>query len=222
VSGLPPRLAGMTAPVSTPADLRTVVDAIMVGFAQVPDDGWSRPATGLTWDCRDTAAHLIDDLASYALNLSSREIYLDGYIPFVDPPQWQPTTPPNLVWPDPAKGTAAIVRCVDAAGGLLVAVTATAPPGHLGYHPAGSSDASGFAAMGIVEGAAHAWDVLTAHDREFSIDGEICDRVLNRLFPGAARTDDGWHDFLTATHRTEANRAPHWRWDSTVRDTYGD
>ena len=66
----------MTAPVSTPADLRTVVDAIMDGFAQVPDDGWARPAHGLEWDCRDTAAHLIDDFASYAMNLSSREVYL--------------------------------------------------------------------------------------------------------------------------------------------------
>ena len=222
VSGLPPRLAGMSAPVSTPEDLRIVVDAVMAGFAQVPDDGWTRAAHGLTWDCRDTAAHLIDDFAAYAMNLSGREVYVDGYTPFVDPPQWQPTTPPNLVWPDPAKGTAAIVRCVDAAGGLLVAVTATAPPGHVGYHGCGNADASGFAAMGIVEGAAHAWDVLTAHDLEFRIDGDLCHRVLNRLFPGATRTDDGWHDFLAATHRTEDNREGHWRWDSTVRATYGD
>ena len=222
VSAGPPSLATMSAPVPTPTDLRTVVDAVMAGFAEVPDDGWSRPAEGLTWDCRDTAAHLVDDLAAYALNLSSREVHLDGYIPLLDPPQWQPTTPPNLVWPDPAKGTAAIVRCVDAAGGLLVAVTATAPPGHLGYHPAGNSDASGFAAMGIVEAAAHAWDVLTAHHCEFSVDGDLCHRVLNRLFPGAVRTGDGWHDFLTATHRTDGNREGHWRWDSTVRETYGD
>jgi len=213
----------MTASVPTPADLRVVVDAVMAGFAQVPDDGWSRPAHRLSWDCRDTAAHLVDDLLSYALNLSSREVHLDEYVPLLEPPRWQSTTPPNLVWPDPAKGTAAIVRCVDASGGLLVAVTTTAPPGHLGYHPAGSSDASGFAAMGIVEAAAHAWDVLTAHDLDFRIDDDdLCWRVLNRLFPGSARSSDGWHDFLTATHRTDAERAPHWRWDSSVRETYGD
>jgi len=212
----------MSAPVPSPADLRVVVDAVMAGFAGVPDDGWSRPAHGLSWDCRDTAAHLVDDLLSYALNLSSREVHLDEYVPLLEPPRWQPTTPPNLVWPDPAKGTAAIVRCVDAAGGLLVAVTSTAPPGHLGFHPAGSSDASGFAAMGIVEAAAHAWDVLTAHGLDFRLDDDLCWRVLNRLFPGSARTSDGWHDLLTATHRTDDARAPHWRWDSSVRETYGD
>ena len=212
----------MTAPVSSPVDLRSVVDTIMVGFAQVPDDGWGRPAHHLEWDCRDTAAHLIDDFVAYAMNLSSREVHLDGYIPLLDPPQWQPTTPPNLVWPDPAKGTAAIVRCVDAAGGLLVAVTATAPPGHLGFHPAGNADASGFAAMGIVEGAVHAWDVLTANGIDFTIDDEVCDRVLNRLFPGAVRTGHGWADLLTATHRTEDTRGERWRWDSSVRDSYGD
>ena len=114
------------------------------------------------------------------------------------------------------------MRCVDAAGGLLVAVTATAPPGHLGYHGAGNADASGFAAMGIVEGAAHAWDVLIAHEIAFRVDDGICERVLNRLFPGAVRTDDGWQDFLTATGRTEATRDQKWRWDSSVRDTYGD
>jgi hypothetical protein len=212
----------MTAPVSTSADLRAVVDAIMEGFAQVPDDGWARPAHGLDWDCRDTASHLMDDFATYAMNLSSREVHLDGYTPFVDPPPWQPSSPSSLLWPDPAGGTAAILRCVDASGGLLVAVTDTAPPGHIGYHGRGNADASGFAAMGIVEGAAHAWDVLTAHEIDFRVDDGICERVLNRLFSGAVRTGDAWQDFLTATGRTEATRTEKWTWDSSVRDTYGD
>jgi hypothetical protein len=217
----------MTAPlstsaVSTSADLRTVVDAIMAGFARVPDDGWARPAHGLEWDCRDTASHLMDDFAFYAMNLASREVHTDDYVPFLDPPPWQPGSPSSVLWPDPAGGTATIVHCLDAAGGLLVAVTATAPPGHIGYHGRGNADASGFAAMGIVEGAAHAWDVLTAHEIAFRVDDGICERVLNRLFPGAVRTGDGWQDFLTATGRTEATRTEKWTWDSSVRDTYGD
>lgn len=210
----------MTAPVSTPEDLRHVVDLIMAGFAEVPDDGWERPAHELEWDCRDTATHLMDDFTFYALNLSSREVHVDGYVPFLDPPPWREGSPPMFCWPDPAGGTAAMVRGVDATGGLLVAVTATAPPGHLGFHPRGNPDASGFAAIGIVEGAAHAWDVLTAHDFDFRVEDDICERVLNRVFRGAERTDDPWHDFLTATGRTEATRGKPWTWDSSVREVY--
>jgi Mycothiol maleylpyruvate isomerase N-terminal domain len=211
----------MTAPVPTSSDLRAVVDAIMAGFARVPDDGWERRAHGLDWDCRDTVAHLLDDFGFYAMNLSGRVPPQDDYIDLLEPPPWREGSPPMVFWPDPAKGTAAIVRCVDATGGLLVAVTATAPPGKVGYHPRGNGDASGFAAMGIVEGTAHAWDVLTAHDIAFRIDDAICERVLNRLFPGAVRSDDPWMDFLTATGRTEATRDQPWTWDSSVRDTYG-
>jgi hypothetical protein len=212
----------MTAPVSTSADLRTVLDAIMAGFAQVPDDGWGRPAHGLDWDCRDTAGHLLDDFGFYAMNLAGRVPPQDDYIDLLEPAPWQPGSPPIVFWPDPAKGTEAIVRCVDAVGGLLVAVTATAPAGRVGYHPRGNADASGFAAMGIVEGAAHAWDVLTAQGIDFRIEDEVTERVLNRLFRGAIRTDDAWHDFLAATGRTDETRDRPWTWDSSVRGHYGD
>ena len=89
-------------------------------------------------------------------------------------------------------------------------------------HPSGNPDASGFAAIGIVEGAAHAWDVLVAQGIDFRVDGDICDRVLNRVFPHARRTGDGWHDLLAATGRTDETRGTRWRWDSSVRDSYGD
>ena len=210
----------MSAPVPTAQDLREVVDAVMEGFARVPDSGWDLPAHHLEWDCRDTAAHLLDDFGYYAMNLSGRRPPQDRYLELLET-TWRAGSPPQTFWPDPAGGTATMVRCVDAVGGLLVAVTATAPPGHVGFHPAGNADASGFAAMGIVEGAAHAWDILTAHGLDFHVDDGVVDRVLNRLFPAAALSDDRWHDFLTATGRTDATRGTHWRWDSSVRDDYG-
>jgi hypothetical protein len=211
----------MTAPVSTPQDLRTVVDAVAAGFAEVPDDAWELPARGLDWDCRDTAAHILDDLTFYALNLSSRVEYLDDYVPLLEPEPWRPGSPPMNCWPDPKQGTPAIVRSLDAAGGLLVAVTATAPPGHLGYHPWGNSDASGFAGMGIVEAACHGWDVLVAQGIDLALDDELCDRVLNRLFPVARRTGSGWQDLLAATGRTDETSGVRWKWDSSVREEYG-
>ncbi|GAB3446730.1 hypothetical protein GCM10027517_29420 [Phycicoccus ginsengisoli] len=210
----------MSRAVSTPEDLRVVVDTIMAGFARVPDDAWERPAHRLEWDCRDTAAHLMDDFAFYAMNLASREVHVDSYVPFLEPPPWREGSPPMFCWPDPDGGTAAIVRGVDATGGLLVAVTATAPPGHLGFHPSGNPDASGFAAIGIVEGALHAWDVLTAQDIPFEVDAGIAERVLHRVFPDVVPGADPWQDLLAATGRTEETRGRPWRWDSSVRDDH--
>ena len=207
-------------PVSTSADLRRVVDAVMAGFEQVPDDAWDATAYNLSWDCRDTAAHLMDDFAFYALNLASRVQHTDMYAPFAEPPPWRPGHPPQNFWPDPERGTDGIVRGVDATGGLLVAVTATAPPGHLGFHPRGNGDASGFAAMGIVEAAAHAWDVLMAQGIAFRIDDDICERVRARLFPWSRQTDDPWQEFLRVTGRTEETRDQPWTWDSSVRESY--
>jgi hypothetical protein len=163
----------------------------------------------------------MDDFGFYAMQLSGVRPPQEDYIDFLEPPARREGSEPMFFWPDPAKGTEAIVRCLDATGGLLVAVTATAPPDRVGYHPRGTADASGFAAMGIVEGAAHGWDILTAHGIEFSVDAAILGRVFNRLWPGARRTDDAWQDFLVATCRTPETRGQKWTWDSSVRKDYG-
>jgi hypothetical protein len=74
--------------------------------------------------------------------------------------------------------------------------------------------------MGIVEAAAHAWDVLTAQGVDFRIDDDICARVLARLFPWSRETDDPWQEFLRVCGRTEETRDQPWTWDSSVRVTY--
>jgi hypothetical protein len=202
-------------------DLRRVVDAVLDGLGRLPDDAWDAPAHRLAWTCRHTAAHAVDDLAFYAMQLSGTRPPQSAYVPLVDPPQWQSGGPEILFWPDPAAGTAGVVECLDATAGLLCAVVATAPPDRRGFHPRGLSDASGFAAMGVVEAAVHGWDVLTAHDVSLRVDGTASARTLDRLFPGAARTDDPWQDLLAACGRTPATRDAPWAWDSSVRERYG-
>ena len=113
------------------------------------------------------------------------------------------------------------MQCLDATAGLLCAVVATAPPERRGFHPRGVADASGFAAMGVVEVALHAFDVLTAHDVAHRADATACTRALDRLFPDAARTDDPWEDLLAAGGRTPGTRGRSWTWDSSVRSRYG-
>lgn len=201
----------------THADLRAVVDDLLPRVAAVPDDAWDQPAHHLEWTCRETIAHLMDDFTAYALQLSGATPPTSDYVPLVEAAQVRPDGPLFLMLPQPEAGTAAIVQALDATGGLLEAVCATAPPERRGFHPSGTADASGFAAMGIAECVLHALDVLTALEVPYAADPAVCAKALDRLFPGAERTEDAWQDLLAATGRTPQTRGRSWRWDSSVR-----
>jgi hypothetical protein len=201
----------------THADLRAVVDDLLPRIAAVPDDAWDQPAHHLEWTCRETIAHLMDDFTAYALQLSGATPPTSDYVPLVEAAQVRPDGPLFLMLPQPEAGTAAIVQALDATGGLLEAVCATAPPERRGFHPSGTADASGFAAMGIAECVLHALDVLTALEVPYAADPAVCAKALDRLFPGAERTEDAWQDLLAATGRTPQTRGRSWRWDSSVR-----
>lgn len=205
----------MTGPV-TADDLQLVLDDVITAVAELPDDAWDLPAAQLAWTCRETLAHLLDDLGAYAMQLSGRRGHGSTYTPLDESTFGGPAAPTFLFWPEPQGGTRAIVDCLDAIGGLLIAVVATAPPDRRGWHPYGNTNAAGLAAMGITEAALHGWDILSAHDRAFETDIDVIDRVLARLFPTALRTTDPWEDLLAATGRTEATRGRPWRWDSSV------
>lgn len=205
-------------PSPTHADLRSVVDDLLPRLATVPDDAWDQPADHLEWTCRETVAHLMDDFTAYALQLSGSTPPTSDYLPLVEAAQVRPDGPRFLILPEPQGGTAAIVQALDATAGLLEAVCATAPPDRRGFHPYGTADASGFAAMGITECVLHAFDVLTALGVPYAADPAVCAKVLDRLFAGEERGDDPWHDLLAATGRTPQTRGRRWRWDSSVRD----
>lgn len=201
----------------TSHDVRAVIDDLLHHFAALPDDSWDEFAHNLTWTRRDTVSHICDDLLFYALQLSGAHPPQTSYVEYVDPPAWREGGPASVLYPDPATGTRGILSCLDAAGGLLSAVVATAPNSHRGYHPAGVSNASGFAAMGIAEVVLHGFDILTAHGVDYQADGAIVARVLDRIFPDAARSLDAWTDLLRATGRHPESTTTNWRWNSTVR-----
>jgi hypothetical protein len=203
--------------IPTADDLRAAADDVLDRLAPLPDAAWEHPAHELEWSCRDTAAHLMDDFGFYAMQLSGRNPPQESYVVLQDPPPWRPGSPEILFWPDPATGTDGIVSCLDATAGLLCAVVAVTPPGKRGYHPAGISDASGFAAMGITEAVLHAYDILAAHGVAYEADGGTVVKVLDRLFPKVARTNEPWQDLLQASGRTPETRGRTWRWDSSVR-----
>ena len=186
-------------------------------LSRVPDEGWEKPAANLEWSCRETAAHILDDLGGYGMQLSGERGHGSDYTPLAERIQPRPDGPAFLFWPEEDGGTQAICDCLDAVGGLLVAVVATAPPSRIGWHLYGNPDATGLAAMGIAETTLHALDILRAHAIDYRPDDAISGRVLDRIFRDAQRSTDPWHELLAATGRTASTRGIEWRWDSSVR-----
>ncbi|GAA2514934.1 GNAT family N-acetyltransferase [Streptomyces gobitricini] len=182
-------------------DIDEAVAVTVRALRGVADRDWSRPAAGLEWSCHDTAVHMAGDFTGYAAQLTGRAT--DTYVPF-DVVAEPGTTPDGLV------------RVVEAAGGLLSAVVRTTPDDVRAWHPCGTAGADGFAAMGVVEALVHTHDILRALDAPgWRAPGELCARVLDRLFPHVPPAGDPWRTLLWATGRTDLDGVPRptvWRW----------
>lgn len=182
---------------------------------QIPDDGWGLRASGLEWTCRETIAHILDDLGAYAMQLSGIHRH-QGWTPLMEF-SLAPGRPPCMFWPEEEGGTQAVLDCLDAVGGLLVAVIASAPADRTGWHPYGNPDRSALAAMGIVELVLHTSDIMGAHHIDYRAPAQLVAPCLDRIFAHAKRSDDPWQDLLAATGRTPDSRGHAWRWDSTAK-----
>lgn len=197
------------------SDLAAALEDAREHLKLVRENGWAVQADGLDWTCRETMAHILDDLGFYAMLLSGAH-HTEGYAPLMEfapaPGRMECT-----LWPEEDAGTEAMLTCLDAVGGLLVAVVTTAPADRIGWHPYGNPDRSALAAMGIVELVLHTHDILSAHGIDYSGPEEVVARSLDRIFPHATRTEEPWHDLLAATGRTPATRGLAWTWDSGSR-----
>jgi hypothetical protein len=183
----------------------------------VRDRDWHVPAGSLDWDCWETVEHVCDDLFEYAAQLGPRP--LDRYVPF-GTRERRPGGPNETIFADPAGGTDGLLMALEACGALLAAMVKTSPPEVRAYHGYGVSDPEGFAAMGVVEILVHMHDIAAGLGIEWIPDGDLCRRILARLFPDAPTGTDPWQTLLWATGRGEIpghQRVSSWRWDSTVR-----
>ncbi|TXS44779.1 maleylpyruvate isomerase N-terminal domain-containing protein [Streptomyces sp. t39] len=210
-----------TAPAQNPvtaADVERAVHLCADLLRSAPADApWQSPAGGLSWDCRETVEHLADDLFAYAAQLGLRRGPSDREVPFRYASA-RPGGPANTVFADPEAGAEGLAQVVESCGALLVAMVRTTPPDVRGHHVFGASDAEGFAAMGIVETLVHTHDVAQGLGLAWEPPGELCARVLGRLFPDVPGVPDGgdpWHVLLWATGRGELPGLPRrtaWRW----------
>ncbi|KPI06784.1 GCN5-related N-acetyltransferase [Actinobacteria bacterium OV450] len=164
---------------------------------------WSVPAADLEWSCYDTAVHVAGDFTGYAAQLTGRAT--GAYVPFD-------------ISADPGTTPSGLIDVIEATGGLLSAAVAVTPPEVRAWHPYGMAGPDGFAAMGVVETLLHTHDILNGlgvHDWE--PDADLCEQVLDRLFPHVPRTAAPWPALLWATGRTGLPGLPRrrvWRWYS--------
>ena len=180
---------------------------------------WHRPAGSLDWSCWETVEHMSDDLFTYAAQLGPTNPSTTTHVPF----GWYQRReggPPLTVFVDPAEGPTGLLQVFEACGGMLAAAVGTVPPDRRSYHAYGPSDASGFAAMGVVEVLVHTHDVATGLDLAWSPPADLCAGALSRLFPTAPSTGEPWPTLLWATGRADLPGRPtrtSWTWDGTPR-----
>lgn len=169
------------------------------------DADWSRRLAGdLEWSCHRTGRHVADDLFSYASQILAQP--LDDYLP-VDAVVADDAAPQDLL------------RCVVMCGEMLRLAAATTGSDARGWHPYGSSDPGGFAAMGVVEVLVHTYDIACGLGLGWTPPDSLCKPVLERLFPGAPAGPPS-AVLLWLTGRTPLGDRPRrttWRWDSSVR-----
>jgi hypothetical protein len=117
----------------------------------------------------------------------------------------------------PTSGSESLLASLLAASEALAAGIDVAPPDTRGFHPFGSPDPSGFAAMACDELLVHGDDAARGLGLSFDADSSLAAAILARLFPwhrlGAA--DDPWRVLLWANGRVDLpgrERQVRWRW----------
>ncbi|SNY04834.1 hypothetical protein [Paractinoplanes atraurantiacus] len=198
-----------------PDDVTRAVSLSIDTLSAALKGDWNVPAGPLTWTCWETAEHMADDLFTYAAQLAPPTPSTSTYLRF----GWQhrrPAGPGLTVFVDPAEGTPALLEVLESCGAMLAAVVTAAPPEKLSFHNYGASNASGFAAMGVVEVLVHTNDIALGLDLPWTPPAELCAGALGRLFPWAPTDTDPWQTLLWATGRSELpGHEPQtsWRWN---------
>jgi hypothetical protein len=166
---------------------------------------WSVPAPDLEWSCWKTGVHIADCLVFYASQIIDQPA--SGYVPF------------EVAMLDEAKPDG-LLRTIVVGGVILERTVAGASPDDRGFHNYGTSDAEGFAAMGVIETLVHTYDIAAGLGLDWQPPAELCVPVLTRLFPDAPHGDPP-AVLMWCTGRAvlgdRPRRDPDWQWDGTVR-----
>jgi len=173
------------AAVPTSADVRKACEFCRAILESRSEADWSVRAGSLEWDCRQTVAHISDALGFYAMHLGGRATH---WLKF------------DIV-PHADASNRHLGRLVGATGEVLAQVLDAAPEDAEAFHHSGMWDKTGFAAMGCLEALVHTGDVIRGLGGDFDPPRDVCDRVIQRLFPDVPPDHDSWSALWWATGR---------------------
>ncbi len=183
-------------------DLDAAITCLADGLHPAAEKDWTTATGTGELDAWHTAEHIGDCLLSYAAQLVSRRA--SGYVPF-------------LAALEKDASSADALQFALAGSAILAAVVRSASPEARAYHPTGTADPAGFAAMGCAEALVHGEDVARGLGLALDPPRETCARTVARLFPhlGDVSDLDPWTALLWATDRVEVAGRPKqtgWRW----------
>ena len=202
----------------TAADVTLAVRLAVAALGRAPAEAWANQAGSLEWDCWETVEHIADCLFAYATQLTPATPE-GGYVP-IAMTSTRPGGAESAIHVDREKEAAGLLQALEACGALLAAMVTTTSPGTRAWHPYGTSDPEGFAAMGVAEILVHGHDAAQGLGVPWEPPADLCARVLSRLFPGVPADALPWAALLWATGRADLPDLPRlgdWRWYSEPR-----
>jgi hypothetical protein len=181
------------------ADVLLAADACEERLNSAAVGDWSRSVPGLEWTVTQTVAHAANGPLWYALDLWSGQGDDAAF---------------DVNVKTKASNAALILSLRNAARVCAASLDAAAPTVR-GFHPDGSPDPSGFAALACDELLVHTHDAAQGLGRQFSADPDLAGRVLARLFPWHEAGNDAWPTLLWANGRIDLPGRLHqrgWQW----------
>lgn len=191
-------------------DAADVHDAALAccGFLEAAvDDDWTAPVPDLEFSVAGIVAHAAEGCLWYAIDLAAGGTDLESVEHRVT------TDVPNRD----------LIETLRSYAGVVAAVIGASPDSARGFHPMGTADPSGFAAMACDEMLIHTDDAARGLGLVFRPPDELARSVLRRLFPWVPPTDDAWDRLRWANGRIpfgEQGRLTRWAWHCAPLDEW--
>ncbi len=184
----------------TDASHVTVAALVCEGFLRSATNAeWSVAVPDLDFSVAGVVAHAAEGCLWYAIDLSAG----GGDLQLVE----------HRVKTDGSNDD--LVDTLMAYAHVAAAVIEVSPSSARGFHPMGSADPSGFAAMACDELLIHTDDAARGLGLAFRPPDDLAEVILRRLFPWVTPSDDAWEQLRWANGRAalgDLDRLTDWAW----------